>query len=144
MTVTNILSIDVLSKKGVVDYSFSDNKYCGETTIFNSSEYILCISNIGARTYALRLDPSKETGFYVDKAINNLAKETYINSISVDRNYLYIIPDYGRPRFSEVIGEFTIDESITKDINAQISKNSEVIKLKEKGYNVINSEGGSF
>jgi hypothetical protein len=144
VTPSNILSINIPSRKGAVDYSFNENKYCGEVTIYNSTEYIVCISNIGARSYAIQLNPKKDTAFYVDRTINNLEKESYINSVSVDLNNLYVIPEYGNPTFSESLGEFAIDESIINDVNRKIIQNPEIINLKANGYTIINGEGGLF
>lgn len=127
-TESNILSLDVDSQTGAIDYSLGDYAFCGMSA--DTDGYQLCLINEQQRKVALRVDRAKEDNTNIDKKILQLQKSKAVSLISIYGNTISVVPNYGALVYNPNSRIYENDKATVARMNSEFASD-----LKASGIN---------
>lgn len=116
----SVVSYDPVLQEGYTIYS-SDTFALSDFTIYNDELYITVDS--GKKQHLLKA--SQQAPDYIDRAISVLIKNGFINTLSLYKNFIFIVPELGE-RVQTEDGTYEYDETVKNaardSINASLSE----------------------
>ena len=139
----NILRLNPATRSAVVDYSLGKFSYCGSGSSQLPASYIICVAD-QTGSHALLVEAGSPSAISVDKVLLDLTASKSVESVTIDRNTVYITPNYGEDVFNEAEGYFGYDPKTQAAADATIESLVVKSKLRENSYNVLNLLSGGL
>jgi hypothetical protein len=130
------LSFDVDSKEGFYVYTYGDYNYCGVSA--TQTSYVLCIGDERVGKFALLMDPGS-TSDGIDKKVLRIAKDIGVKDVSVYRNFVYVVPDYGETAYNPTLRAYTYDVDTKRTTDQRLASLFTRIGLPNGKYTFINT-----
>lgn len=130
-----VLSLDVGSKSGYIDYALNGLSFCGLQKI-DDRRYVLCVVDKDKKA-ALLIDRGVADEDSLDKKIQQLRKQPGVKDISVYANYVFITPDLGPLVYDSSIDGYGYSPSDRQRVNSSLKLEVERLGISTKAYTVI-------
>ncbi|HSH55911.1 MAG TPA: hypothetical protein VK983_03735 [Candidatus Limnocylindrales bacterium] len=137
VTDDSVVSLDLSSGEGFVDYTFSEYEYCGMQSA--GRDYVLCILTGKTGKSALYIGSSDGHTDDIDKRILEASKDPAITTISIYGQFITIAPEYGDPLYDPVTGLNRIDPGTRRKINDRVRTIITGARLNQEPYVVRNT-----
>jgi hypothetical protein len=137
VTDEGVLRLDPTKKRGSFDISFLGDHFCGSGDSNNPTQYVLCVTSSDGN-HALLIDTTIEDTNQINQRVNVIRANKMVQKIIVDRNKVFIVPDYGNTILNQDTGESDYDPALVQAANQTVKTLVTQQKLKELGFTVIN------
>lgn len=134
-----VLSMDIESRSGQIGYSFGEYVSCGAESV-PTGGYLLCIGGSEASKSTLYVDTKQDNAGSIDKKVASIEDQPYIDTVSIYKNFIYIVPDLGEPIYDPAIKGYFADPAVRQKTNADINEFIDEIGIDRKQYTVINTQ----
>lgn len=129
----DILSLDVASRSGYIEYNLGDYSLCGLHTA--NSSYMICVSDSRGKRSLLLIDQSK-TSDDIDKKILKLQDLAEVKEVSIYGDYIFISPEAGQLKFIPSLGGYSYDPEVLKNANDKINAKVNELGIDRNKYRV--------
>ncbi|MGI9027569.1 MAG: hypothetical protein ACR2FM_01840 [Candidatus Saccharimonadales bacterium] len=134
-----VLSMDIASRTGVVGYSYGDYISCGGHGV-PSGGYLLCIGGPKETKSTLYIDTKKANTDSIDKKVLSIADQPYIDTVSVYKSFIYIVPNLGEPIYDPAAKGYLPDPGVRQKTALDINKLIDGLNIDRKQYTIINTQ----
>ncbi|MBX4188795.1 hypothetical protein KW792_01715, partial [Candidatus Saccharibacteria bacterium] len=120
---------------GLPEYTYGSYKFCGLQPIA-ADAYLLCMKS-GNKTVALEIHRSSDDQDSIDKKINQLQKLPQVDTVSIYRNYIYIVPQSASLKYDAAHKITEPDPAAQAAINLKINKEIDTLGINRNAYKII-------
>lgn len=133
-TENSILALDVDKKTGAVDYSFGNYTFCGMSA--DSDGYQLCLINEQQRKVALRVNQTADNTDNIDKKIAELQKSKAVSLVSIYKNTIVVVPNYGPKVYNPANRIYESDPATVTRMNNEFAKDLRASGIDTSKYQI--------
>lgn len=129
-----VLVLNPDDSKGYIAYSMGPYKHCGQGQ--SGDSLLLCVVNSKSQKAALLIDPSKPIGEPIDKQVDDLLKQAEVTDVSAYKNFIYVVPNYGRSVYIPSQQSFGYDPAVVKVVNQKINEKIKALNINTNAYTI--------
>lgn len=129
-----VLLLNADDAKGYIAYNMGSYKYCGLGQ--SEDNLLLCVSNEKNQKVALLINPNEPMAEPIDKQVASLLKQADIKDVSAYKNFIYIVPNYGRTVFVPSLGSFGYDPAVVNVVNQKINNTIKALQINTNAYTI--------
>lgn len=134
VTDAHVLTIDVDSKRGSVDYSLGDYKYCGVGK--GKDNYVLCLINPLNRKVALAINSGQSDLDSIDKKVLDLQKSKAVSLVSIYDKNIFVLPNYGPVVYNPATKIYDNDPTTITRMNTTFKQDLAGVGINTSQYTV--------
>ena len=132
---TDILLVDVEKQQGIREFTFGEYGFCGVQGF--GSSYLLCATDKGyQKNTVFSINSTQDTTVPVDELALEIEGNAVIKSLSIYRQNIYILPNFGEPVYDTALKSYTYDKIQKAYVLDTLQKALAKYDLEARGYTV--------
>lgn len=139
ITDKGVLALDLNMETGHYEYTFGPYKFSDVSLSSSSDNYLLSLINPSDNKVALLIASNQPVQSQIDKQILELANEPYISDVSVNRDFVYIVPNYGEQVFNNFTMTYSYIPQNVRDVNEKIAQLTKSSDIDQTDYHIIST-----
>jgi hypothetical protein len=87
----------------------------------------------------LLISPDNLVQNHIDKQVLQLANKPFVSDVSVNRNFIFIVPNYGEQVFNNFTMTYSYLPQTVRDVNAKIDELTKASDINKSEYQFVST-----
>jgi hypothetical protein len=139
ITDQGVLALDLNMETGHYEYTFGLYRFSDVSLSSEPGSYLLSVINPSNNKVALLISPDNLVQNHIDKQVLQLANKPFVSDVSVNRNFIFIVPNYGEQVFNNFTMTYSYLPQTVRDVNAKIDELTKASDINKSEYQFVST-----